>query len=74
MQKLPENHHQLLTKTEQKVFNTIGEGIISNITLGQQLCLSPHTVKNHKENIKEKLTISSCQELLRLAVESKLNS
>lgn len=73
MQKLPENHHQLLTKTEQKVFDTIGEGIISNITLGQKLCLSPHTVKNHKESIKAKLTLTSCEDLLYKAVQNRLN-
>ncbi|SFF09418.1 response regulator transcription factor [Thermoflexibacter ruber] len=60
-----------LTKTEQRIFEVIGSGIISNKAIGNRLSISQHTVKNHKENIKQKLKLTTCQELLELAVQSK---
>ena len=45
-------------------------GILSNAYIGNELNVSPHTIKNHKENIKKKLKVDSCQELLMLAVEN----
>jgi len=69
--KEPEKTHQeLLSKTEQKLFEIIGRGILSNAYIGNELNVSPHTIKNHKENIKKKLKVDSCQELLMLAVEN----
>jgi DNA-binding CsgD family transcriptional regulator len=62
-----------LTKTEQKIFEIIGNGIISNKAIGDKLSISLHTVKNHKENIKQKLKLTSCQELLELAVQNRGN-
>ncbi len=57
-----------LTAQEQKIIEIMGKGILSNALIGNQLNLSPHTVKNHKENIKKKLKLKTCPELLELAV------
>jgi len=65
------NPKTLLTKTEQRIFELIGSSMISNKTIGVKQSISPHTVKNHKENIKQKLKLTTCQELLELAVQSK---
>ena len=59
-----------LTKAERVIFEIIGKGIISNISIGRKLNISPHTVKNHKENIKQKLKLSTCEELLVSAVQN----
>ncbi|SFF08949.1 response regulator transcription factor [Thermoflexibacter ruber] len=61
-----------LTKTEQRIFEVIGSGIISNKAIGNRLSISQHTVKNHKENIKAKLGVQSCKDLLQLAVQNAL--
>jgi DNA-binding CsgD family transcriptional regulator len=66
------NPMKRLTKTEQRIFEVIGNGIISNKTIGDKLSISLHTVKNHKENIKAKLEVQSCKELLQLAVQNAL--
>jgi DNA-binding CsgD family transcriptional regulator len=64
------NTSNRLTKTEQAIFQIIGKGIISNISIGRKLNISQHTVKNHKENIKQKLKLSTCEELLEFAVQN----
>jgi DNA-binding CsgD family transcriptional regulator len=64
------NPSNRLTKTEQVIFEIIGKGIISNISIGRKLNISQHTVKNHKENIKQKLKLSTCEELLEFAVQN----
>ncbi len=64
---------ELLSKTEQKIFNAIADGILSNTALGDMLCCSPHTIKNHKENMKRKLSCESTIALFHLAIRSKLN-
>jgi len=66
------NPSNRLTKTEQAIFEIIGKGIISNISIGRKLNISQHTVKNHKENMKAKLGVLSCNELLYLAVQNAL--
>ncbi len=63
-----------LTLQEQKVFQIMGNGIASNKAIGVILCLSPHTIKNHKEHLKAKLGVSSWQELLQLAVKAKADN
>ncbi len=57
---------------EQKVFEVMGKGIGSNTIIGYKLNISANTVKNHKENIKKKLKVKTCSQLLELAVQSKL--
>jgi len=66
------NPSNRLTKTEQAIFEIIGNGTLSNVAIGEQLNLSPHTIKNHKENMKAKLGLLSCKELLHLAVQNAL--
>jgi len=66
------NPSNRLTKTEQAIFEIIGNGTLSNVAIGEQLNLSPHTIKNHKENMKAKLGVLSCNELLYLAVQNAL--
>jgi DNA-binding CsgD family transcriptional regulator len=63
----------LLTKAEQKIFEIIGSGILSNAAIGERLSLSPHTVKNHKENMKKKLACKNTVALFYLAIQNKLN-
>ncbi len=63
--------HELFSKQELCTFTLMGDGIQSNETIGELMCLSPHTIKNHKENMKNKLGIDSCKELLLLAVKYK---
>gem|GEM_PF-5585931 len=69
------NPQIILTPQEQKVFeimgNGMGNGTASNKAIGIILCLSPHTIKNHKENLKAKLGMGYYQELLQLAIKAK---
>lgn len=49
----------------------MGEGTSRNVSIGKQLNISPHTAKNHKEHLKAKFGLTTCEELLKLAVELK---
>jgi DNA-binding CsgD family transcriptional regulator len=60
-----------LSPQELKVLAFLGEGLISNTAIGLLMHLSPHTIKNHKESLKAKLSLRSCQELLCWAVKNK---
>jgi DNA-binding CsgD family transcriptional regulator len=60
-----------LTRQEQKVLGIMGEGICRNTTIGERLHISPNTVKNHKENLKAKFGVETCEALLQLAVKMK---
>lgn len=61
-----------ISTQEQKVFEVMGKGICSNAIIGDKLNISANTVKNHKENIKKKLKVKTCSQLLELAVQNKL--
>jgi DNA-binding CsgD family transcriptional regulator len=44
----------------------------SNCELGNALCISPHTIRKHKENLKKKLNLQHNSQLLCFAIECKL--
>jgi DNA-binding CsgD family transcriptional regulator len=48
----------LLTERECQIMRLISMGL-SNAKIADALCLSMHTAKNHKENIKQKLNLDS---------------
>jgi DNA-binding CsgD family transcriptional regulator len=66
------NPSNRLTKTEQVIFEIIGNGTLSNVAIGEQLNLSPHTIKNHKENMKKKLDCPNTVALFYLAIQNRL--
>lgn|GEM_PF-2977535 len=55
--------NQTVTNQEQKIMALIGEGITKNQQIAERLYLSPHTVKNHKDNLLKKLNLSNIQDL-----------
>jgi DNA-binding CsgD family transcriptional regulator len=57
-----------LTERELEIMSLISKGL-SNAKIAEVLCLSMHTAKNHKENIKRKLGINSCPDLLQFAIK-----
>ncbi len=56
----------LLTKTEKKIFFLIGQGITSK-EIANTTCNSIRTIQNHRQNIKEKLSVSGYNALTLLA-------
>ncbi len=57
-----------LTDRELQIMRLLAEGMLNN-QIGEVLNISPHTVKNHKENIKAKLKIADCNSLLKVAIK-----
>ena len=60
-----------LTKREQEVLTLIAEGL-TNKQIGEQLDISPKTVARHRDNITQKLNLSSRAELTRYAIQKGL--
>ncbi len=60
-----------LTEREQEVLTLIAEGL-SNKEIGERLDISPKTVARHRDNITEKLKLSSRAELTRYAIQKGL--
>jgi two-component system response regulator NreC len=60
-----------LTKREQEVLALIAEGL-TNKQIGEQLGISPKTVARHRDNITQKLNLSSRAELTRYAIQKGL--
>jgi DNA-binding CsgD family transcriptional regulator len=58
----------LLTERERQIMRSLAGGL-NNASIAETLFCSPHTVKNHKENIKSKLELTSCQHLLQVAIK-----
>jgi len=56
-----------LSSQERKIISLIAESHKSH-DIAYKLCISPHTVKNHKTNICQKLNLSNTIELLRYAI------
>ena len=56
-----------LSSQERKIISLIAEGYKSHY-IADKLCISPHTVKNHKTNICQKLNLSNTTELLGYAI------
>ena len=68
MQRQPLTHAlDILSYQERKIFLLIAAGYKSH-AIADKLCISPHTVKNHKTNICHKLNLSSTTDLLRYAI------
>ena len=60
-----------LTDREQEVLTLIAEGL-TNKQIGEQLGISPKTVARHRDNITQKLKLSSRAELTRYAIQKGL--
>jgi DNA-binding NarL/FixJ family response regulator len=61
-----------LSDRELQIFRMIGQGR-SVKDIAEALFLSPKTVETHKEHIKQKLNLSSSNDLLRYAIEARLH-
>ena len=62
-----------LTEREREVLTLIAEGL-TNKQIGEQLGISPKTVARHRDNITNKLNLSSRAELTRYAIQKGLIS
>jgi two-component system response regulator NreC len=60
-----------LTEREQEVLTLIAEGL-TNKQIGEKLGISPKTVARHRDNITQKLNLSSRAELTRYAIQKGL--
>ncbi len=63
----------VLTDREQQVLTLIAEGL-TNKQIGEQLGISPKTVARHRDNISQKLNLSTRAELTRYAIQIGLVS
>lgn len=61
-----------LTRHERVILNLITRGF-QNKQIAEQLCISPHTVKNHKSKLMTKLDLASTIDLYQFAVDQKNN-
>ncbi len=66
-----ENPLQILSAREFEIFRLLAEGIDNN-AIAATLNISPKTVANYQTSIKQKLSINSPVELVRLAIRSGL--
>jgi|GEM_PF-6298532 len=64
----PTTNPNELSKQEREVLQCVAEGK-PNRHIANDMCLSAHTIKNHKANIKKKLGLSSCIQLYKGAIE-----
>jgi len=62
-----------LTEREREVLSLIAEGL-TNKQIGERLGISPKTVARHRDNITQKLNLSSRAELTRYAIQKGLIS
>lgn len=62
-----------LTDRELEIFRFVGEGH-SVRAIAEKLFLSTKTVEAHKEHIKQKLNLTSSNELLQYAIEARLKN
>jgi DNA-binding NarL/FixJ family response regulator len=58
------NH--VLSFQELKILDLVANGF-QNLAIAQRLCLSVHTIKKHKANLKQKLGIASNTQLYQQA-------
>ncbi|HMR90200.1 MAG TPA: helix-turn-helix transcriptional regulator [Saprospiraceae bacterium] len=58
--------YQLLTKREREIISLIAKGY-TNKQMGEELYLSSHTIRTHRNNIFRKLNINHLRQLLELA-------
>jgi DNA-binding NarL/FixJ family response regulator len=62
---------EILTKREKEVLALIAQGK-TNRTISEELCISPHTVENHRGNLLKKLKAKNAVSLIRYALEKRL--
>ncbi len=58
-----------LSCQERKVLQLMADGH-KNQAIAETMCLSPHTVKNHKTNACQKLNLASTADLLCYAIRN----
>lgn len=56
-----------LTEQEKIIIRLLANGS-SNVTIGEQLCISPQTVKTHRRNIYQKLDVHKVSDLVKIAI------
>ena len=61
-----------ITRHERVILNLINKGL-QNKQIAEQLCISPHTVKNHKSKLMSKLDLASTIDLYQFAAEQDKN-
>jgi DNA-binding CsgD family transcriptional regulator len=67
LQKESFTRFQQLTKREKEILQMVAQGH-TNRNIGEMLCISPFTVKTHRQNILRKLEVSRLHELIRIAM------
>jgi DNA-binding NarL/FixJ family response regulator len=60
-----------LTPREKEVVKAIALGL-SNDAIAESLCMSPKTVKSHRQNLRLKFNVNSSWEVVKRAMEQKL--
>lgn len=65
------NKVDLLSKTEYNIFTMICKGMLNN-QIAEKSNVSLHTVETHKSNIKNKLSIKSDIDYLKIAIEEDI--
>ena len=60
-----------LTSREREILRSLGRGLAID-TIARELCISPATVRKHRENMMSKLAVSSSARLVRIAVQAGL--
>jgi DNA-binding NarL/FixJ family response regulator len=60
-----------LTSREREILRSLGRGQAID-TIASELCISPATVRKHRENMMSKLSVSSSARLVRIAVQAGL--
>jgi DNA-binding NarL/FixJ family response regulator len=66
-----DSHIEELTERELDVLRLLCEGM-SPKEIGEKLFLSPRTVEKHKDNIMQKMEVSSVAKLISVALKNKL--
>lgn len=59
-----------ITRHERVILDLITKGL-QNKQIAEQLCISPHTVKNHKSKLMSKLNLASTIDLYQFAAEQE---
>jgi DNA-binding NarL/FixJ family response regulator len=60
-----------LTRREGQILALLVDGY-TTIEISERLCISPHTVRNHRANLMSKLDVHSISELMALAIREGL--
>lgn len=66
-----EDEFSCLSEREKEIIHYLASGL-NSIDIGNELCISPLTVKTHRSNIMKKLKISTTADLIRLSIERNI--